>query len=240
MCIRLNNKAFTLLELLLALAIFAIVVTAIYGTYLSQQKAYIVQDQIAGIQQNLRAAMFIMSREIKLAGYSQNPMIDTEELGIERFGDQNGSGEAYTGVRFSYMREPNGIDDDESGEIDDEDDVKIDVWVGLYYRDNNVSAIGRKQGSDPTAMIADRIDSLVLTYKDGAGNNTTDPKSVRSVLIAIVGRADREDFEYNHTTPYDMNGDGDTKDTEDFPAQNDNYRRRMITSLVKCRNLVLY
>jgi type IV pilus assembly protein PilW len=64
-----NKKGLTLVELLVAMAISGIVAGAIYTAFQSQQKSYLVQDQVAEMQQNLRAAMDIMVREIRMAGY---------------------------------------------------------------------------------------------------------------------------------------------------------------------------
>ena len=42
--------------------------TGIYSAYYSQQKSNITQEQVAAMQQELRAAMYIMQREIRMAG----------------------------------------------------------------------------------------------------------------------------------------------------------------------------
>ena len=63
------NKGFTLVEILVAIAIAGVVMAGIYSAYSSQQRSYIVQEQVAGMQQNLRASMDLMEREIRMAGY---------------------------------------------------------------------------------------------------------------------------------------------------------------------------
>ena len=55
-----DRKGFTLLELLIAMALSIIIMAAIYSTYYSQQKSYLVQEQVAAMQQNLRAATFYL------------------------------------------------------------------------------------------------------------------------------------------------------------------------------------
>jgi len=64
-----SQKGFTLVELLVAMTISLIVMAAIYSTYRSQQNSYIIQDQVSVAQQNLRAAMYTMTRDIRMAGY---------------------------------------------------------------------------------------------------------------------------------------------------------------------------
>ena len=63
-----SEQGFTLVELLAAMVIAAIVMTAIYSVYASQQKSYMTQEQVAAMHQNLRTAMYYMEREIRMAG----------------------------------------------------------------------------------------------------------------------------------------------------------------------------
>lgn len=67
-----NNRtenAFTLVELLVAMAITLVVMSAIFMTFKSQQDSYVIQDQVTRMQQNLRGAMYLMTRDIQMAGY---------------------------------------------------------------------------------------------------------------------------------------------------------------------------
>jgi type IV pilus assembly protein PilW len=52
-----------------ALVILAIALTAVFATFISQQKSFTVQNRVAEMQQNLRQAVEHMSRDIRLAGY---------------------------------------------------------------------------------------------------------------------------------------------------------------------------
>ena len=63
-----KNMGFTLVELLVALAISGVVMTSVYAAYQSQQKSYTVQEEVAALQQNLRTAMYYMSNQIREAG----------------------------------------------------------------------------------------------------------------------------------------------------------------------------
>ncbi len=66
-----NEQGYSLIEILVALAITGIVTAAIYSSFISQQKSYTVQDQVAEMQQNLRAGLELMAREIRMAGYDK-------------------------------------------------------------------------------------------------------------------------------------------------------------------------
>jgi len=63
------HQGFTLLELLIVLAISSVVATAVYKTYRSQQQASIIVSELAGADQNLRAASLVVHRDARMAGY---------------------------------------------------------------------------------------------------------------------------------------------------------------------------
>jgi prepilin-type N-terminal cleavage/methylation domain-containing protein len=64
-----NSKGVTLLELLIALVISAILIGGIYRTFIHQQRTYATQEQVADMQQNVRVAINRMMREIRMAGF---------------------------------------------------------------------------------------------------------------------------------------------------------------------------
>ena len=61
-----DSRGVTLPELLVGLVLFGLVSSAIYNVYLSHNKSYVTQDQGVEMQQNLRAALFMMAREIRM------------------------------------------------------------------------------------------------------------------------------------------------------------------------------
>jgi type IV pilus assembly protein PilW len=63
-----ENKGVTLIELMVALVISAILVGGTYSIFISQQRTYISQDQIVGAQQDGRAALIMMAKDIRMAG----------------------------------------------------------------------------------------------------------------------------------------------------------------------------
>ncbi len=64
-----NRRGITLIELLVALVICALVIAAIYQVFIAQSRAYVVQDQVVEVQQNIRTAMEMMVRDIRMAGF---------------------------------------------------------------------------------------------------------------------------------------------------------------------------
>ncbi len=71
-----KSSGFTMIELMISLAIFLVAMTSIYQLYHSQQNAYVRQDMVSELQQQMRAAVFFLNRDIQWAGAAR---FDLEE-----------------------------------------------------------------------------------------------------------------------------------------------------------------
>jgi type IV pilus assembly protein PilW len=220
MRIKLYNEGFTLVELLVATAISGIAMAAIYSTYYSQQKSYVAQDQVAAMQQNLRSAVYYMEREIRMAGYDPT----------------RGAGAGIVSANVNSINFTMDITDDPgTGESDgDTGDNNEDITYSLYDSggdgDND---LGRNTGGG-NQPVAENIDALDFVYLDENGNVTATLFEIRSIQISLVARTGRGDPGYVNAEAY-QNQQG----TEILAAQNDNFRRRLLTAQFKCRNLGL-
>lgn len=67
--IREKDGGVTLIELMIVLVIAAVLVAGVYSLFITQHRSYAVQDQVAGAQQDARAALNIMARDIRMAGF---------------------------------------------------------------------------------------------------------------------------------------------------------------------------
>ena len=227
-----NTKGFTLLELLLALAIFMIVVGAIYATFISQQKSYLVQEQVAGMQQNLRSGMNIMERYIRMAGYD----LTTKAGAGFCFDDNNANGTDSRSdsdtITFTHLNLTTNqglvtitFDFDT---INNQLDLMIDGAAGQTISENIDDLEFQYLGQpDPTTGIAPVIDPA-----------TGSAASVRSVKIAMLVRSAEPDRNYTDSHVYnDLSGvpiDPVPNETSDDKK----YRRRRLEVVVRCRNLV--
>jgi len=63
-----NYQGFTLVELLVALAISGIVLTSILQLFSNSQETYSTQEDVAAMQQNVRTAKLFLERDIRMAG----------------------------------------------------------------------------------------------------------------------------------------------------------------------------
>jgi len=63
------KRGFTLIEILVAITIFALVMVAAYQVYERSQKAYVLGEQLSNTQQDIRFAYEQISHDLKTAGY---------------------------------------------------------------------------------------------------------------------------------------------------------------------------
>ena len=64
-----GERGFTLVELLIAMALALVIIASLSRAFVIQQKTFNTQEQMAEMTQNSRAAIDIMTREIRMAGY---------------------------------------------------------------------------------------------------------------------------------------------------------------------------
>jgi len=64
-----NQAGFTLVELMVALALGLVILSSVLEAFSSQDKAYRVQDQITAMQQSVRASADLMVEDVRMAGY---------------------------------------------------------------------------------------------------------------------------------------------------------------------------
>ncbi len=220
MAVMKGSQGFTIVELLVSLAIAGVVSAGIYMTFYSQQKSYVTQTAVAAMQQNLRAAMHLLEHDIRMAGYDP----------------EGTAGAGILSASTASARVSMDITDDAgTGEPDgDTDDAGEDVTYYLYDADGDGGSDLGRQTSAGVAMAAENLDALDFVYLDSDGAVTTTPAEIRSVQVSVVARIGRPDPGYTNSDSY-RNQQG----TVIYTAPGDGFRRGLLTAQVKCRNLGL-
>lgn len=250
-----TNRGFTLLEILIALAISGVVMTGVYSAFKVQQDSYLIQEQVAEAQQNLRAAFYMLSSEIRTAGHDPD---DTANAGIV----------IATAASLSFTRdivgaEPDGEDNDVNGTVDDEPDrfdgaivapretVRFGFAAGVDNEpdgivddlngdgvQNDAANLGRATGGGVLQPLAENIQSLEFFYTLDDGTQTTTPTAaqlddIRAITVSLLARAENPDRLYTDNIPY-VAASGAV-----WGPFNDNFRRRFQTLTINCRNMGL-
>jgi type IV pilus assembly protein PilW len=233
-----STKGFTLIELMIAMAISGIVMAGIYAAYEMQVRSQITNQALVDMQQEMRAAMLIMERDLRMAGYDP-----TENAGAE-----------ITEIRANSVTftmdiaggNTDGIDNNNVGGVDDPDEVNfpdgdLDDGNEMIQYVHEIDAegtpyLGRSMGGGAVSPVAYNIDALNFVYLDQDGNPTADRTQIRAVAVTMVGRSGKDVpvlfFKQEDNTVY-RNQQGDVI----LAAPNDNFRRMMLSTVVKCRNL---
>jgi len=216
-----SEKGFTLVELMVTLAIMAVVMAGVYSAYYSQQQSYIVQEQVSEMQQNLRGAMYFMAKEIRMAGC--NPT-GGASAGIVTAGANT----------INFTMDLRGKDPDDPADGDTADPNENITYI-LYDSDGDGTndALGRDTGTG-NRLVAQNVDAIDFVYLDENGNVTASLLQIRTVQITIVAKTGRADRGYRDTTSYT-----NLQGTEILAPPNDNFRRKRLATNIKCRNLGL-
>jgi len=65
-----SNKGMSLVEILVALLITGVLTAAMFRVYINQHQAWMLQDSIIDVQQNARAAIDELGRQLRMSGYA--------------------------------------------------------------------------------------------------------------------------------------------------------------------------
>jgi len=278
----LNHSGYSLVELLIAMVVSAIVLTGIYSVFRAQQNSYVGNSQSVTLQQNLRAALYLMEREIRLAGYHRTGGSCATIIGA-RLGE----------IRFTWDDDDNGTCDgtvEPAGTLGPRPNEDLTFGMPVTGVDANrggvpdtgvpVASIGRRRGGttqnfDPIANNIERIafgyayddDQNGVIDVDGSGDtiwaydtdndgdldtdiagNAVNPNvlfdRIRLVRIWIVARSNKGLPNYGGTRTF-MNdplpvvyNPGTDKPASPYTT-NDNFMRRELDTIIKCRNMGL-
>ena len=66
-----SNCGFTLIELMITMAISLIILAGIYAAYQAQLRSHVTQQVVVDIQQNLRSSMHYLQRSVRMAGFGR-------------------------------------------------------------------------------------------------------------------------------------------------------------------------
>ncbi len=208
--IRQNNKGFTLIEMLMAMAIFSILIGIAVSAKIAQQGQHITQDQAADMQQSARASMYLLARSIRMAGFSPN---ETDSgAGMIAAGD----GSSGSPLTFSMVADDDGVDNNNDGTVDEDDELEI----VSFAMDGSSNITVEYNNSGTVEPLAENIESLGFVYLDRNGAVTADLDDIRAVEVSI--RASSAQAVTNEL---------------DYAQANNN--TRTLTAVIKARNLGL-
>lgn len=242
-----KDNGFTLIELMVAMAMATVVSGVIYSAYTIQTTIYSEQEKAVEMQQNARAALMMLQKEIRMAGYNPD--------GIQHIScnDNPSVGPAVkpgihtataTTIGFSMDLNSDG-DCGDSGE---------NVAYSIYTADG-IKKLGRNDLTDsqPIQPVAGNIINIDFVYlfqlpSDTISSGkapTSTPSAVNldeiaAVQVALLARSSTQDHEQPVALSFKVpftDATGNIASGGTVWNFNDSYRRQLLVSTINCRNM---
>jgi type IV pilus assembly protein PilW len=164
----LGSAGFTLVEVLMCIAILSVLFGTVYRTFDTFSRSYVNENVKAGVQQKSRIGIDLLARDIRLAGL--NPL-GTSNAGF------NPANTGSASIQFT-------ADLNYDGDLDDPfEDI-------IYALSGNLLQQTADLGSGPvTATLLDNVTALTFTYLDQANNLLPEPVAtdqIRTVIISLT------------------------------------------------------
>jgi type IV pilus assembly protein PilW len=206
-----HSRGFSLVELLIAMAVGMVILGAMYGLFTIQSKQLGNQDVITEMQQNARMALDIVTREVRMAGYNPSgtltrctgttPTASTTCVGIR----------TAAASTISFTTDLNGNGSLASGSANPNENIVFDRYLSA-----GVYSLGRTSNGVKQPVI-EHLDLLSFSYVDANGAASTNLAEIREIVITIRTIASKKDPAY---------------------AANSGFRTYTLTARVAPRNLV--
>jgi len=215
-----KSQGLTLVELLVALAMAALLSVALVATFASYSRTQTAQDNIISMQQNLRAALYLMGRDLRMAGYRGDNPATAPKAGV--------TDAKADSISFSFLNEETGA---------------LSTITYLHYdsnADGMKDTLSRTMDADGPFIISEDIDGVEFFYTLDGGGQSTAPATIgslddiRSVEITILARTNRDDRNFSNTATYTPASDNSNAP---WGTNNDGHRRRMGKSFILFRNM---
>ncbi len=239
-----------MVEMLIAIFIGMIVVGLIVSAFYAQSQTSKNQKMAVQMQQNIRAGVYFMQRDMVMAGFSDDPTDPTA-----------GTITNATSTVFEFtFRDPicneDNVDNDDDGETDedlekdgidnngdgDTDEIEEVECIRFSLQGNEIHRafieVDNANAVREDELIADDVEALEFYYTLANGTRTTSPAAsqrgnISQVGISILVRTEHPSFAGAPDTQVYTTLSGN-----DWGPYNDAYRRELVTTTVLCRNMV--
>jgi prepilin-type N-terminal cleavage/methylation domain-containing protein len=226
------RQGFTLVELLVVIAMFSVVMGGIYSVFVRSNRVYLSQEQVVAAQQEARSALDILGREIRMAGFIAT---NNQPGGFDQINTAAWAGNADSAIEIATV-DAAAKTTSFAFKSDLDGDGSTDAVRYIYYHSDHVNADRRNTlyrevqtwdgpsggwGGAGEQLFLENIQSLTFDYQMADGTSTSAPADlldIRGVVISLTARTASE------VNPYD-GGKG--------------FRTRELVSNIQIRNLGL-
>jgi type IV pilus assembly protein PilW len=178
-----GKGGFSLVELMIAMAVGLVVLAGVYTVFILQNKTFSTQEDVVEMQQSVRAGMDIMAREISLAGY--DPTCRNIPSNYWFYG---------VTVNTAQLQIKANLSGGSAISTSNEETI-------VYAYDATNKRITRNAGSGNQPFI-ENVNSFTFAYLDTSGTATAVAKDVRQIRITFTGRTAKPDPQYSANGGY--------------------------------------
>jgi type IV pilus assembly protein PilW len=214
-----KNSGFSLIELLVAMAIASIVMAAIFLAYQVQVTGKISQENTLDMNQGTRAGLEQMASDIRIAG--------CDPTGNAAAGFKTATS---TALEITMDISGGGNTGNESDGVIGQpgEDVRYTLTAGNIMRE--------RVGTDAAGgfPLVSNVDALNLVYLDNNNAPTVDLTAIKSVQVSIVVHSTKRGMTPSYTN---NNSYFNQQGAQILAPQNDTLRRIELSTTVQCRNM---
>ncbi len=248
-----QKNGFSMIELLMGMATTSIVMIVIVSTYTVQVRAKNTQEILTDMNQTARAALEVMTHEIRMAGLDPTGNAgagitgaDTGELTFSL--DRRSAGAPAPMAPNGSCCDPNEqiryrLTNDGNGDgVNNNIAGGVECHLGRRTGSGLIAALGCGGGTGGLQHMARNVDVLNFVYIDDAGavipvpvapNRLNDIRAIEVTIIARAGTRSRGFF-YEFT---DAGAYFNLQGQQILAPQNDGFRRLQLSTTIACRNI---
>ena len=172
--LRNDRRGMTLVEMMIAIAVFAVIMGVVMGFLISSRTSYTETRERARTQQSMRAVLSLMTAEVRSAG------CDPRENGFDTFGVADAA-------QMQTRADLNG----DADVLDNDPDETV-----TYTYNAAAQALSRDDGNGAQVILRG-VTGVTFSYFDAGGNplavvplSAADRARVRSVQVLLQGETD--------------------------------------------------
>ena len=179
-----KSSGFTLIEILVGLAIFSIVITFLVTSKIRQTDQGVTSQQAVEMQQTARSVILLMTNEIRMAGY--NPHYKDYRPGIT-FADS-------AALTFTKVASDDSVDNNGDGTVDEDGELETISYAFQDADGDGDTDITVDFNGSGAQLVAENISALAFSYFDDTGTAlgapVADPEEIRSIGISVTVTTD--------------------------------------------------
>ena len=187
-----KNKGFSLLELVLALALGAVILAVLINSFIAQRVNFDYQEQQVEMMQTARAALDMISGELTMAGYDSQGTLQWKTPT-----DLDFSGVVYHDPATKTLEFRADLNDD--GDIATGSGTDPEAWTYDTNERITYRLIGdqlkRRTGTGSFQPFAENVEEFVVTYYTGSlsdpDETTTESGKIRKIGVKIKLKMDK-------------------------------------------------